>query len=197
MTDLVPEYAAAFHAQQSLRRGLSSDERLLWWGMPRQGLRLRAGDALLIPFSLMWGGFAIFWESMVLRQGAPLFMALWGIPFVLIGLYLIVGRFFVDARQRAKTYYGLTDQRVLIITGVLSRQTKSLPLQTLSDITLVEQSDGSGTITFGPINPAARWLSGSSWPGASRQLAPAFEMVEGAKQVYERIRQAQQDQPRV
>ena len=69
-------------------------EKLLWLGRPKQGLMFSKKDLLQVPFSLMWGGFAIFWESMAVRQvNAPFFFKLWGIPFVLIGLYLIIGRF--------------------------------------------------------------------------------------------------------
>jgi hypothetical protein len=109
--------------QNLIQRELNSSERLLWTGAPRQGVRLRPSDAFMIPFSLLWGGFAIFWEYTAIRQsmvhggGTPsIFMALWGIPFVLMGLYLIVGRFFADAFQRARTGYAVTDQRILVLT---------------------------------------------------------------------------------
>jgi len=182
----------SFEVERKLRPELSGDERLLWSGMPSQGLLFRPTDVLMVPFSLMWGGFAIFWEySVVSSKGAPVFFSLWGIPFVLVGLYMIVGRFLVDSYQRARTYYGVTDQRVIIVGGLVNQEVKSIALQGLSDMSLYERSNGSGSITFGPSNPRYAMWSGTAWPGTARQMAPAFELIGQVRTVYNIIREAQ------
>jgi hypothetical protein len=179
-----------------VQRELHSAERLIWSGAPGRGLRLRSSDALMIPFSLLWGGFAIFWEYTVLfgldpegrpsRSAAPLFMKLWGIPFVVVGLYLIVGRFFGDSFQRSRTIYAVTDQRILIITQWFGKRVRSLPLRTLPEMTLAEKSDGSGTITFGAST------FGATAFGTNRrgERPPAFEFVERVRNVHDLIQGA-------
>lgn len=152
---------------------------------------MRASDAYMIPFSLLWGGFAIVWESTVVFGDAPFFAMLWGTPFVLLGLYMMIGRFFVDARQRSKTYYGVTDERIIIVSGLLSRNVKSLNLRTLTDVSLDEKSNGSGIISFGAMNPMSRWYGGVSLPGWGNLATPAFDLPAEAKTVYEIIRNAQ------
>src|SRR5512145_2674932 len=101
-----------YDIENELRPNLSSDAKLIWTGKPKTGIVFRGSDAFLIPFSLLWGGFAVFWETNVIATGAPFFFKLWGIPFVLVGLYLTVGRFFFDAKKRANTIYGLTSDRI-------------------------------------------------------------------------------------
>ncbi len=191
-------------AQTVIAPYLDPGERLLWSGQPLGGVRFRAQDAILIPFSLVWGGFAVFWETMALtmvRGHAPfpisLVFPLFGLPFVAVGLYMIFGRFFVDARTRARTFYGVTNERVIILSGLFSRQVKSLQLRTLSDVSLNERSDGSGTISFGATNPFSMWMgAGASWPGAGRFAPPAFDLIERARIAYNIIRDAQR-QPSV
>ena len=180
--------------QSEIEKELGSGEKLLWSGRPRQGLRLRPADAFVIPFSLLWCGFAIFWEASVCKGNTPFFFKLWGVPFVLIGLYIVFGRFFADARTRARTYYGVTSERIIIVSGLFSRQIKSLSLRTLTDISLTERGDGSGTITFGPqfSYPFGRQSNIGGWPGSSQYAAPAFDLVEHVKEAYNTIRQAQQ-----
>jgi hypothetical protein len=179
---------------QAVRAQLESGEQLIWSGQPRQGLLLRPSDAFMIPFSLLWGGFAIFWEVSVILTGAPIFFWLFGIPFVLIGLYLIFGRFFTDARTRAATFYGVTNDRIIITSGKHGTRVQSLSLSTLGDITLDERADGSGTITFAAVSPLGRMGNFGAWPGVGATrgaVPPSFEMIPQAKKVYEMIRGAQ------
>jgi PH (Pleckstrin Homology) domain-containing protein len=165
-------------AAREISGELEAGERLLWSGIPRQGFFLRRRDGLLIPFSILWCGFAINWESTTLATRAPLFFKLSGLPFVLFGLYFVLGRFFVDVRQRGRTAYGLTDRRILIVGGAFSRSVKSLQLRTVSDVTLNERKDGSGTITLGPS------------PG-SGSTSPEFDTIDDARNVCARVRAAQ------
>jgi len=176
-----------------IQKLLEPRENILWSGQPKQGVMLRGSDAFLIPFSLLWGGFAFFWEYSVLTKGAPLFFALFGIPFVVVGVYLIVGRFYVEAKQREKTYYGITSDRVVIVSGLLQQNIKSLALRTLSDVTLTESRDGTGSISFGNSFPFAAWFGGMAWPGMEQFSRPRLDIINDPKRVYQLIREAQKN----
>ncbi len=68
-------------------------EPVLWAGRPDAGVLFGRGDLLLVPLTVLWGGFAVFWNVMVWRGHAPVFFRLWGIPFLLVGLYVTLGDF--------------------------------------------------------------------------------------------------------
>jgi len=181
----------------SIEQELEPGERLLWKGRPRGGLRLRGSDLYLIPFTLVWGGFAIFWEAMALfgisKTSAPgVLFPIFGIPFVLFGLYFIFGRFFVDAKLRESAEYAVTNRRAIIASGIFSRNVRSINLQTTPEITLIERPDRSGTITFGSPSAAyGRWGQRDLlFPGTSSQ--PAFDMIDDARTVYGIIEKAKQ-----
>src|SRR5262249_39544695 len=138
-----------------LRRG----EHILWTGQPATGLKLSLLDLYLVPFSLAWGGFAFFWEWEVLRSGAPLLFTLFGIPFVAVGSYLIVGRFFWDAYRRRQTVYAITNERILIVVRAVGSRTMSLPLSTIPQAMLTGDRH-RGSITFGSLaRTSAAWAT--------------------------------------
>jgi Bacterial PH domain len=175
---------------------LDRNERVLWSGGPPQGLVLHGYDAFLIPFSLIWAGIAFGGFGVTIMQHArpgmapvPTFaylpMALFGVA----GLYITIGRFIVDSVARSYTSYAITTDRVIIQSGLFTSTLKSLNLRTLSDLTLSERANGSGTITFGPVNPWKSWGAGMQWPGMLQ--TPMFEGIPNARAVYGIIRDAQ------
>jgi len=177
----------------ALKSELGPSERLLWAGQPKQGFVFRASELFLTPFALLWCGFAISWEWRVFQApNTPVFFVLGGIPFVVIGLYLVFGRFLVESAQRTKTFYGVTNERVLIVSGLFRRNVKSLNLCNLSGLSLSESSNGEGAISFGGGSPFSSVFGGfSGWPGMDAYLGPRFDLVQNAKAVYETIRGAQ------
>jgi hypothetical protein len=178
-------------AELRLAPHLEAGERILWAGGPRRGFRLHLSDAFLIPFSLLWGGFAFFWEYLAISQGAPWFFVLWGIPFVLVGAYLIAGRFWWDTKRRSATYYAVTDRRVIIASGWRRAVVRSVNLRTLSDLSVIERGGGSGDVVLGAGHPMMSWFAGSGWPGMTSYQPPVLEGISQAADVYRIIRQAQ------
>jgi hypothetical protein len=188
-------------AHQKLQLELDTDERLLWSGQPRQAMRFRELDVVWIPLSLFIGGSLFFFEYLAIKEmmqegDRGFSLVLWGLPFVLIGVFFIVGRFFWDSYRRSRLYYGLTNRRVIILVGLRSRKVTSLALQRLNEISLKERSDKSGDIIFGPtIGLSQAVWSKAIWVGMCgecTEIFPTFELVENARQVYDMIRKAQQ-----
>ncbi len=171
---------------------LLTGERILWSGRPAQGLWITGQDAFLIPFSLLWGGFAVFWETMVITQkNAPIFFSLWGVPFVLLGLYFIVGRFLFDAWLRRGILYAVTNQRILILRpGPFSKFT-ALGLDRLPEANLSEGASGRGTIRFGePVSYWSRRRNNFSIWTPALDATPQFIGIEDAQGVFNQIQAA-------
>lgn len=167
-----------------LQQYLDTNEKLIWAGQPKKGVVFRTFDIFLIPFSLLWSGFAVFWVVMAAKTSIA--FAMFGIPFVVVGLILVIGRFFLDSKQRDGTYYGLTEERIIIKTGLFKKTIKSLNIRALSDIEYTEKSDGSGTINIGPKNPFTMPGNGMDWwPGV--KFNPSLDMIQDVKKVYSKI----------
>jgi hypothetical protein len=129
---------------------LRPGEPLLWVGRPDPSVRFAPADVYLVPFSIMWAGFALVWEVGVLFGGAPVFFVLWGIPFVVVGLYMLFGRFSHKRRAKLRTAYGVTSQRVLVAIGGTTLNDSPIKMVPTS---LKRSRDGSHiSITFGNQN---------------------------------------------
>src|SRR5580704_8775894 len=169
---------------------LLTGERIVWSGRPAQGLLFSGRDWLLVPFSLLWGGFAIFWEGSVLVMNGPIIMQLWGVPFVLIGLYLVIGRFILDAWIRSGMQYAVTNRRILISRSGPFGKFTAVSLDRLPDASISESAGGRGTIRFG--EPAPLWGRRNSFASWTPSLdpTPQFIGIEDARNVFDQIQRA-------
>ncbi|GAW41339.1 hypothetical protein SH203_01743 [Brevundimonas sp. SH203] len=182
------------YATDRFRSYLASDENVLWAGQPKQGLTVSGKDIFLIPFSLLWGGFAILWNAMVWimpggDQGDLWFFRLFGLPFLIVGLYLIVGRFIHDAMIRKTQFYAVTNQRVLMLLDRKQPKLTSLEIRRLPKLELSEHSDGTGSIVFeGNWMTSAIAMNGFGLWAPSLGGSSQFQQISNPRQVYDLIR---------
>ena len=139
---------------------------------PLRGLRLHESDWQAIPLHLGFCGFALFWESAAVEDGS-LLLELWGIPFVFFGIYDVLGRFFHEAWQRRRTWYGLTGTRAVIVTQNWRVREVSVAPRAVSELRLETRSDGFGTIHVGRR------------AGKRESAPPAFDLILDAERVYQ------------
>lgn len=173
---------------------LGSGESVLWSGRPKPGVIFHKQDILMIPFSLLWGGFAIFWEFSAAgitgfsrHASPPGFFLLWGVPFVLIGQYLIWGRFIYAAWLSRRTFYAITNRRVVVVQNGLKHQIASAFIDSLQTIVKDGNSKGIGSLRLTPNAPlwyGSRQQGFAGWTPIAVGSTPAFLDIDDVDSVY-------------
>ena len=184
------------NSMAAIQPELTSGESVMWAAQPKAGVIFHREDWYLIPFSLLWGGFAIFWEGGVSgiwgftkgQHGAPVFFMLWGVPFVLAGQYLIWGRFVYAAWLKKRTHYAVTNRRVIVVQNGWQRKMASCYLDSLPALIKDGGSNGIGTLRF--LQTPTIWARSRGW-GAWNALnvegMPTFVDTEDVDFVYRLI----------
>ena len=114
--------------EQFYRPYLTPGEFVVWQGRPEKGNLFMPTDLFILFFSIFWLGFALF-----------------GAPFVLIGLYLLFGRVIQKIWMRKRTFYVVTNRRILVKAG------NKLNIVNGWDLPPMEikfHNNGNGTIWF-------------------------------------------------
>ena len=133
---------------------------------------------------------AFFGRRRSARRKSPDFMKLWGFPFVLVGLYMVVGRFVLDAWLRRGARYAVTNKRVLISRPLADRDA-SRPCR------LRQRRTSSSRLTRmvgGPFAAARRYAAGARRNGSmATLLARSHEGVSGDRRRAGRVDQIIQE----
>ena len=129
----------------------------------------------------------LFWNVSAWNT-ADLSFSLFGLPFLVVGIYVIFGRFWVDMSLRRNLSYFVTNKRILIERRSTGSNTKSLDIGRLPALELDERSDGSGSIRFGT---SGGWLAGNNlgmWQ-PTFDPTPQFIRISNVRSVYEIIQE--------
>jgi hypothetical protein len=151
-------------------------------------------------FGVPFLGFAIFWECSVLFMtkkvptgpGSPpgfdVFFPLFGVPFILVGLGLVLSPLW-SAIRSGRTAYGITDKAAIVMRGNLfsGREVMRYGPGRLQDITRRERSNGSGDLIFEYVYGGQR---GSSWNNSQSWSQPRGFMGIGNVREVDRLLRA-------
>lgn len=177
---------------EKFRDILLAGETLVWTGKAGGGFLLTNGDVFMIPFSLVWGAFAFFWEYEALKHaGGPssLFFQAFAVLIIALALYVMVGRFFLDAYARQRTFYALTEKRLLIIREGVLGSIQSFQFSQLPSAKFWGAPAGTGTVDLSDGTGASR--SFVAWTPSFARGARLLK-IENAWQVFTLIQQAQE-----
>lgn len=128
-----------------IRPYLVNNEYILWKGKPEKGNIFSRRDIITTLFGIAWLSFSLFWEFTVLKSSGSIFFAFFGIPFVCIGIYLVLGKHLQTVLLRNKTFYVITNKKILVKRGnrISMYDAKDLPPM---DVEI--HKNGNGTIYF-------------------------------------------------
>ena len=156
---------------------IGSGDRVLWKGKPEKGMTVRPDELALIPFGLFFTAFALFWISIAMQAGA---FAIFGVPFVLVGLYMLGGRFIVNEYMKKSTAYVITDKAIIRKRGSRVDVWYS---KDLNNMQVYSHKNGTTSFIFSsvPANYVCR--------RGERVTYYGIENVRDAKDVSEAIRQ--------
>ena len=89
---------------------------------------------------------------------APFFFLLGGVPFIVIGQYMIWGRFLYTVWKKKRTHYAVTDRRVIVVQNGWQRKMAVAYLDRLPAVTKESGADGIGVLRFSaaPVSPSRR-----------------------------------------
>ena len=132
------DHKALDYVQHSV---LLPDETIVWKGRP-DPLKSASVGALKALFGLFFFGFAVFWTVMASQGGL---FALFGIPFVAVGAWMVSGPA-RDYLRAGKSYYAVTDRRVLIVTAGGSYKVNAIVAGDITDYERTDKGDGTGSI---------------------------------------------------
>jgi hypothetical protein len=143
-------------------------------------------DVPITLFMLFWAGIP---TATIVNGAADGGFRFFFLPFLLIGAYMLVGRFYVDLWLRSHSNYVPTNRRALILKNDGESGIRSIKLAAISEVRLSRHRHGRSTLVF---SSGGGWLSGMRQPSLAGliQYEPGFVLIDDVARVYELAQRA-------
>lgn len=126
------------------RAVLERGEKIVWKGRPTPAASVQMGWMELLV-GLFFFGFSVFWTVSAFATGGIFWV--FGIPFLAVGGWMITKPFRTKVRAK-KSYYAITDRRVLIIKRDNGYSVDSIYAYEFSQYARKDRANGTGDIRF-------------------------------------------------
>jgi hypothetical protein len=136
--------------RQVIQEELEPNERYVWLAQPRPGAFAKKAIPVVI-FGIPWTAFALFWTCGASGFQVPDFnqpggwFALFGLPFVLIGLGMLSAPWWL-LRAARRTAYAITDRRAILFEGGFGVKIRSFRAGQLGGVYRRQRADGWGDV---------------------------------------------------
>lgn len=149
-----------YDLQLQIKPYLDVNEDILWCDKPYKRIVFTVNDIFTTLFGIVWLSFSIFWviSAFLVTNEADSsafnIFPLFGLPFVFIGLYLLLFRHIAGAVKRKNMIYALTDKRALIVHSGKRQYVQEYRYENISNIQMKCDDNDIGSIFFltGAIN---------------------------------------------
>ena len=176
---------------------LAPGEEILWTGRPYGGFYLDPRSIFPAMFGIFFLFAALFVIGRMLTDPNPMpvdgfvFLIFWLVGVGSISTYFIFGRFWLDAYRRRRISYTLTNQRIIIRSGLIVPKKTVLDLASINNLSWESDLHGRGHVVLAPRSDAiAAWFHPGFNPWFLGLGIPAFELVDEPQRLFELVRTA-------
>ena len=185
-------------AAEKIQLELFPGEKLLWSDRPTQGIRFRRSDAwalgIGILFLMLLVLLLLFTLGMIpipsyvegnSQENPRVACGFWCILLLPLVAFLCGGGLYLNARLRRHLFYGITNERILIVRDLRGGRHSliSMRLQDVPHMSLTTESDETGSLFFAVGSSASSQSAGS--------YTSAIRFVPDVRKVYALIRSLQ------
>ncbi|MEM6723286.1 MAG: hypothetical protein AAF598_04560 [Bacteroidota bacterium] len=169
-------------------RLLAGGEQIVWIGQPKKGIVLYAPDWAVVPMSIFFVGFSAYWLYVFAIMSAGFLLGILILAiFLLISMYILVGRFWYAAYRKSRVYYALTDKRLIWVTDYKRKMKWDLKLTDIAVVEIKQRPSQYGHLLFNGCNLDMADLMGMSLLDIYQTEDHYFEMIPEVEKVAQLI----------